>query len=154
VVDLVERTETLEVELAATLLYSASHHPYRQIRDLVAGLPASRVSEIVELGLHHRGQHDEALRAFQAGAALRFDILMDIGGFRDLHRHRRATQIIQPFTALHGYETPASGDLGPEVNILAEAGARSRPVRALPAAAGHPHPLALQDGLRRGPVHH
>jgi thymidylate synthase ThyX len=122
VVDLVERTETLEVELAATLLYSASHHPYRQIRDLVAGLPASRVSEIVELGLHHRGQHDEALRAFQAGAALRFDILMDIGGFRDLHRHRRATQIIQPFTALHGYETPASGDLGPEVNILAEAG--------------------------------
>ncbi len=29
-VDLVERTESLEVELAATLLYSVSHHPYRQ----------------------------------------------------------------------------------------------------------------------------
>jgi thymidylate synthase ThyX len=39
-----------------------------------------------------------------------------------MHRHRRATQIIQPFTALHGYETPAHGDLGPEVNILSEAG--------------------------------
>ena len=37
---------------------------------------------------------------------------MDIGGFRDMHRHRRCTQIIQPFTALHGYETPTSGDLG------------------------------------------
>ena len=37
-VDLVERTESLEVELAATLLYSASHHSYRQIRDLVAEL--------------------------------------------------------------------------------------------------------------------
>jgi len=122
VVDLVERTETLEVELAATLLYSASHHPYRQIRDLVAGLPASRVAEIVERGLRHRGKHDETLRAFHAGAALRFDILMDIGGFRDMHRHRRCTQIIQPFTTQHGYETPASGDLGPEVNILAEAG--------------------------------
>jgi thymidylate synthase ThyX len=122
VVDLVEYTESLEVELAATLLYSASHHPYRQIRDLVAGLSATRVTEIVELGLRHRGKHDEALRAFHAGAALRFDILMDIGGFRDMHRHRRCTQIIQPFTALHGYETPASGDLGPEVNILAEAG--------------------------------
>jgi len=47
---------------------------------------------------------------------------MDIGGFRDMHRHRRCTQIIQPFTTLHGYETPTSGDLGPEVNILAEAG--------------------------------
>ncbi len=29
---------------------------------------------------------------------------MDIGGFRDMHRHRRCTQIIQGFTALHGYE--------------------------------------------------
>ncbi len=122
VVDLVERTETLEVELAATLLYSASHHSYRQIRDLAAALPEARVNEIVELGLRHRGKHDEALRAFRAGAALRFDILMDIGGFRDMHRHRRCVQIIQPFTALHGYETPACGDLGPEVNILAEAG--------------------------------
>ena len=122
VVDLVERTETLEVELASTLLYSATHHPYRQIRDLVAALPEARVNEIIELGLRHRGKHDEALRAFHAGAALRFDILMDIGGFRDMHRHRRCTQIIQPFTALHGYETPTCGDLGPEVNILAEAG--------------------------------
>ena len=120
-VDLVERTETLEVELAATLLYSASHYPYRQIRDLVAGLPASQVTEIIELGLRHRGKHDEALRAFHAGAALRFDILMDIGGFRDMHRHRRCTQIIQGFTPIHGYETPNSGDLGSDVDILSEA---------------------------------
>ncbi len=122
VVDLVERTETLEVELAATLLYSAAHQPYRKIRDLVAGLPEARVSEIIELGLRHRGKHDEALRAFHVGAALRFDILMDVGGFRDMHRHRRCTQIIQPFTTLHGYETPTCGDLGPDVNVLAEAG--------------------------------
>ena len=110
-VDLVERTETLEVEMAATLLYSASHHPYRQVRDLVAGLPGVQVLEIVELGLKHRGRHDEALRAFHAGAALRFDLLMDIGAFRDLHRHRRCTQIIQGFTTVHGYETPGCGDL-------------------------------------------
>ena len=129
-VDLVERTETLEVELASTLLYSAAHHPYRQIRDLVAQLPQARVTEIIELGLRHRGRHDEALRAFHAGAALRFDILMDIGGFRDMHRHRRCTQIIQPFTTLHGYETPTCGDLGPDdqsgpVDILVEASVRA-----------------------------
>jgi thymidylate synthase ThyX len=124
-VDLVERTETLEVELASTLLYSGAHHPYRQIRDLVAQLPEARVTEIIDLGLRKRGRHDEALRAFHAGAALRFDILMDIGGFRDMHRHRRCTQIIQPFTALHGYETPACGDLGPDVDILMEAGVRA-----------------------------
>ncbi len=121
-VDLVERTESLEVEIAATLLYSVSHHPYRQIRDFLAALPAARIAEINELGLHHRGLHDETLRAFQAGAALRFDLLMDIGGFRDLHRHRRCTQIIQGFTAQHGYETPGSGDLPSGAEILADAG--------------------------------
>ncbi|HET6208648.1 MAG TPA: FAD-dependent thymidylate synthase [Terracidiphilus sp.] len=121
-VDLVERTETLEVELAATLVYWASDHPYRQVRDVVGGLPGARVSEIIETGLRHRGRHDEALRAFHAGAALRFDVLMDIGGFRDMHRHRRTTQIKQGFTAKLGYETPMVGDLGPEVNLLAEAG--------------------------------
>ncbi|HUX43570.1 MAG TPA: FAD-dependent thymidylate synthase [Terracidiphilus sp.] len=122
-VDLVERAESLEVELAATLLYSACHHPYRQLRDLVAELSEAQVSEIIHIGLRHRGRHDEALRTFHAGAALRFDILMDIGGFRDMHRHRRVTQIRQDFTALHGYETPTNGDLGPDVDLLAEAGA-------------------------------
>jgi thymidylate synthase ThyX len=121
-VDLVERTESLEVELAATLLYSASHHPYRQIRDLVASLPAARIEEIIELAMRHRGRHDELLRAFHAGAQLRFDILMDVGGFRDMHRHRRCTQIIQEFTHLHGYDTPESGDAAglAEAGILAE----------------------------------
>ncbi len=110
VVDLVERTESLEVEVAATLIYWGSDYGYRQVRDVVAGLPAARVNEIIEAGLRHRGRHDEALRAFHAGAALRFDILMDIGGFRDMHRHRRCVQIKQGFTAVHGYETPESGD--------------------------------------------
>jgi len=125
VVDLVERTESLEVELAATLIYSAGKHSYRQTRDVVAGLPEARVNEIVELGLRHRGRHDEAYRAFHAGAALRFDFLMDIGGFRDMHRHRRCTQIIQPLTTAHGCEIPDSGDMGPGVNLLEEAGVRA-----------------------------
>ena len=123
-VDLVERTESLEVELAATLLYSVSHHSFRQIRDLVAELPATRVEEYIALGLNHRGRHDQPLRAFHAGQGLRFDILMDIGGFRDMHRHRRCTQIVQEFTGAHGWETPESGDLGAEVMLLTEAGAR------------------------------
>jgi len=144
-VDLVEYTETLEVELASTLLYSAAHHPYRQIRDLVAALPEARVTEIIELGLRHRGRHDEALRAFHAGAALRFDILMDIGGFRDMHRHRRCTQIIQPFTALHGYEIPACGDLGPDVDILLEAYCRGDFQSALDAAHAASAKIALSQ---------
>jgi thymidylate synthase ThyX len=51
---------------------------------------------------------------------------MDIGGFRDMHRHRRCTQIIQGFTTLHGYESPGAADLPAkpqnDFDILAEAG--------------------------------
>ncbi len=62
--------------------------------------------EIIDLGLRHRGRHDEMLRPFCAGQQFRFDILMDIGGFRDMHRHRRCIQIGQGFTTRHGYDTP------------------------------------------------
>jgi len=146
-VDLVERTESLEVELAATLLYSVSHHSYRQIRDLLSGFSAARIDEIIDLGLQHRGKHDEALRLFHAGASLRFDILMDIGGFRDMHRHRRATQIIQPFTAVHGCEIPRSGDLGPDADILSEAGALAE----FQAALDRAHQAGAQIAASQAP---
>ena len=31
---------------------------------------------------------------------------MDIGGFRDMHRHRRCVQIVQEYTTRHGYDRP------------------------------------------------
>jgi thymidylate synthase ThyX len=31
---------------------------------------------------------------------------MDIGGFRDMHRHRRCIQIMQDFSTVHGFDTP------------------------------------------------
>lgn len=104
-VDLIE-DGPLEVEIAATLLYSACHYSYRQIKERVQGLTAARRSEIIDLGMRHRGPHDELLRGFHAGQQFKFDILMDVGGFRDMHRHRRCTQIEQGFTRHHGYDTP------------------------------------------------
>ena len=105
VVDLLE-DEPLEIELATTLLYGAAHHSYRQLREAVTSLTAMRRQEFIDLGMRHRGKHDELLRPFAAGQTFRFDILMDIGGFRDMHRHRRCVQIEQSFTNLHGYDTP------------------------------------------------
>ncbi len=51
-----------------------------------------------------------------------------------MHRHRRVTQIKQGFTALHGYETPASGDLEDGVDILAESGVLGEFQSAIQAA--------------------
>ncbi len=104
-VDLLE-DDPLELELAATLLYQYAHHPYRQIRDILSGMSDGQRREIIELGLRHRGRFDEVSRAFCSGQQFRFDILMDIGGFRDMHRHRRCVQIMQDYTAAHGFEMP------------------------------------------------
>jgi len=103
IVDLLDE-EPLEVEIATTLLYEHCHFSYRQIRQAVQVAGERRRREIIDLGLRHRGKHDEMLRGFRAGQQFRFDILMDIGGFRDMHRHRRCIQVMQPFTTQHGYE--------------------------------------------------
>src|SRR5499427_8181783 len=103
IVDLLD-DEPLEVEIATTLLYEHCHHSYRQIRQAVQVAGERRRREIIDLGLRHRGRHDELLRGFRAGQQFRFDILLDTGGFRDMHRHRRCIQVVQGFTTQHGYE--------------------------------------------------
>jgi thymidylate synthase ThyX len=117
--------DAIEIEIVTTLLYGACHYPYRQIREHVASLQESRRDELLALGTRHRGKHDELSRAFCSGYQLRFDILMDIGGFRDMHRHRRCVQTTQSFTNAHGYDVPEliaeSSLCGPYEQALREA---------------------------------
>jgi len=108
-VDLID-ADPLEIELPATLLYGHCHYSYRQLRGAIEAAGEARRREIIDLGLRHRGRHDELPRPFSAGQQFRFDILMDIGGFRDMHRHRRCVQIMQDFTTLHGFDTPPEVD--------------------------------------------
>jgi thymidylate synthase ThyX len=135
-VDLLE-DEPLEIELAATLIYEHCHYSYRQIRVAVEAVGERIRREIIDMGLRHRGRHDELQRAFRAGQQFRFDILMDIGGFRDMHRHRRCIQIGQGFTTRHGYDTP------PELDA---AGARESYDSAMQRAAGAVERLAASGG--------
>jgi len=151
-VDLLD-DEPIEIELATTLLYEHSHYSYRKIRERVAGLSEARRNEIAGLGLRRRGAHDELLRAFSAGQKFRFDILMDIGGYRDMHRHRRCIQIGQDFTTLQGYEVPEEvtaasweGRYRAAMSRAAEAAGRITAARAPEAeqAAQYLIPLAFR----------
>jgi thymidylate synthase ThyX len=139
-VDLLD-DEPLEIELATTLLYEHCHYPYRQIREAVAGLRAAQRAEIVDVGLRHRGKHDEMLRAFAAGQQFRFDILMDIGGYRDLHRHRRCTQIGQGFTVQHDYDTPD------ELEPAGAQAAYDRAMRKMAAEVNHLGSRAVPEAV-------
>jgi thymidylate synthase ThyX len=130
VVDLVEHAGSLEVELATSLLYPECHYSWRQLQQTVSALPATRIAKLIALGTKHRGRHDELPRTFSAGQSFKFDILMDIGGFRDMHRHRRCVQLIQDYTDLHGYEEPVC----PGQPTLAEAGLHDLYTAAMTAA--------------------
>ena len=140
-VDLLD-DDPLEIELAATLLYEHCHYPYRRIRERVEALGGTRRDEIIHLGVKHRGPHDELLRAFHAGQSFRFDILMDIGGYRDLHRHRRCTQIGQGFTTTHGFDVPdevrAAGVQERYAEAMQRSAAAAEHVRGQLQAAGRP----------------
>jgi thymidylate synthase ThyX len=130
IVDLLDDDEDLEVELATSLLYTCCHYSYRQLRGAVSALPEARRNELLKLGSAHRGRHDELLRAFHSGHGFRFDILMDIGAFRDMHRHRRCVQLIQEFSDHHGYDEPVC----PGQPTLAEAGLEPAYKAAMDAA--------------------
>ena len=62
------------------------------------------------------------MREFRSGYAYVFDVVCDIGAYRDLHRHRRCQQIQQTFTDELGFETP---------ELLAEAGAEATYLKAI-----------------------
>jgi thymidylate synthase ThyX len=96
----------LEVEMLSTMLYEVGSHSYGQIIKTVSDLPSRRRSEMIEFIHQSRGRFDELRRTYASGYRFQFDILMDIGGFRDMHRHRRCIQIIQNITAVHGFATP------------------------------------------------
>jgi thymidylate synthase ThyX len=130
IVDLLDDDEDLEVEIATSLLYPHCHYSYRQLRGAVSALNEARRNEILKLGTAHRGRHDELLRAFQAGHGFRFDILMDVGGFRDMHRHRRCVQLLQAFSDVHGYDEPVC----PGQPTLEEAGLAGKYKSAMDAA--------------------
>ena len=71
-------------DIVATLLYPVTDWPYRELYEtgVVPGAPARR-NEVIDVALQSRTRRDELLRNFR-GAPYVFDIVMDIGAYRDL----------------------------------------------------------------------
>jgi hypothetical protein len=97
------REETTEI--AATLLYPVTEVPYRQLQELVGGWSRARRMEVIETALQSRTRKDELLREFRSAPFI-YDIVMDIGAYRDMHRHRRCQQYRQAYSGRLGYDTP------------------------------------------------
>lgn len=105
-VRIVDYDRDAENKLVAALLYKSSTLPYAQIKIEVDKMPASIKETIINEALKRRGPFDRPLRELEH-IYYTFDILMDYGAFRDVQRHRMATQTNQAVTAAHGYSIPA-----------------------------------------------
>lgn len=104
---LMPRFDDLRREILTSLIYQESQLPYRMVYDIVKRMGEHEVVDLVSAAHALRDKHDELPRTFAAGPAIQFDVCMDIGGRRDLHRHRNCIQIHQKFTVQRGFDVPA-----------------------------------------------
>lgn len=102
--DLTRPSDT-HAEIAATLLYPVTDWPFRELYELTRSWSAARKNEVIDVALRSRTSRDELLRGFRGGLYA-FDIVMDVGAYRDMHRHRRCQQYRQDYSGDLGYDTP------------------------------------------------
>ncbi len=112
------------VEAVAKLLYAVGRHPFRQVVRRVEQLSAAERRELLNMAFANRGPHDPWLPELRTGY-LNFDIVMDVGSLRDLHRHRRCQKVRQPLGTALGFDVP---------EVVEACGARERYQSGLEAA--------------------
>jgi len=105
-VTLIDYDTQAEEKVIAAILYSRTRHPLKNLREVASNMGDELRRKILE---EHFGQRrhrrDKLSRAFE-NVYYTFDILGNLGLYRDLHRHRILTQERQDFTTVHGYDTP------------------------------------------------
>ncbi|MGH9661228.1 MAG: FAD-dependent thymidylate synthase [Bryobacteraceae bacterium] len=107
-VDLLRPTH-VAADIVATLLYPVTDRPFRELYEMAAAWNAARRAEVIDVALGARAKRDDLPHGFRGGLYA-FDIVMDAGAYRDLHRHRRCQQYRQAYTGRLGFDTPAPID--------------------------------------------
>lgn len=131
-VDLMKPADST-ADIVATLLYPVTERPYRDLYEQACSWSGARRNEVIDVALKSRAKFDDLARNFRAGPYV-YDIVMDIGAYRDLHRHRRCQQFRQAYSARLGFETPAAietAGLGSFYNSLLSAVSKS--IASLPS---------------------
>jgi thymidylate synthase ThyX len=106
-VRLVEFDPESETKILAGILFQQSHGTWDQAMARAKALSDDEKRKLFDAYVPKRkGRWYKVGRAFE-NAYVRFEIAMDIGSYRDLHRHRMMTQERQTFSTHHGFTTPA-----------------------------------------------
>ena len=99
------RSKDTHADIAATLLYPVTDRSFRELYEMTVSWSAAQRNEVIDVALKSRTKRDELLREFRGGLYA-FDMVMDIGAYRDFHRHRRCQQYRQAYSGKLGYDTP------------------------------------------------
>lgn len=144
-VDLLQPADHI-ADICATLLYPVTDRPYRELYDLACAWNEKRRQEILDIALGRRTRRDELPRHFRSAPYV-FDFVMDIGAYRDLHRHRRCQQFRQQYTNRLGYEVPEIlSQCGGEQRFAEALKTNDRAIRRLPLpSAQYLLPLAARS---------
>jgi|SRR3989344_3670708 len=95
-----------EEKIIAGLLYQNSHQSFSRILGQVIDMTPNEKEKILKKALEGRlYKYYKVPRAFEL-AKVTFEIVMNIGAWRDLHRHRMHTQIRQLFSIHNGFDIP------------------------------------------------
>ena len=105
-VSLIDYDPNAEDQVLAAILYQNARHPLSQLRSIVKELPTEQRAQVFDAYIgQRRHRRDKPGRALENGYYT-FDIIGNLGLYRDLQRHRILTQERQDFTTAHGYDTP------------------------------------------------
>jgi len=104
-VALIDYDRNAEEKIIAAILYPHARDSLQQLRQIAARMSAGERRKILEEHFaKRRHRRDKPGRAFE-NVYYTFDIVGNLGLYRDLHRHRILTQERQEFTTVHGYDT-------------------------------------------------
>ena len=104
-VDLLRPTN-VPADIVATLLYPVTDRPFRELYEMAVEWSEARRKEVIDVALASRTRRDEILGGFRGGLYV-YDMAIDIGAYRDLHRHRRCQKFRQDYSGRLGFDTPA-----------------------------------------------
>jgi thymidylate synthase ThyX len=123
----------IAADIAATLLYPVTDRPFRELYELACDWSAAVRSEVIEAALGSGLRRGEFPMGFRGGLYA-YDFVIDIGAYRDLHRHRRCQQFRQAYVGNLGFDTPAiMSDAGATPIYDAAINAALAAMRRLPA---------------------
>ena len=105
-VTLVDHDDRAEERIIAAILYPHLTHPLSQLRELAAGLPDERKQAVLDAYMKNRRHRREKPGRALEQVYYTFDVIGNLGAYRDLQRHRMLSQERQDFTTAHGYDTP------------------------------------------------